>query len=140
MRKIERIEQTIKKWVYTFLIILGLFTITFSLGIGVLMGYIRTLPPIEELENYAPPQITRILDVNGEVIGRFSRQNREVVPIKDMSTKLIDTFVAIEDERFYEHFGVDVKGVARAMLIDLIRMRVLHRVRAPSRSNSLATS
>jgi penicillin-binding protein 1A len=56
-----------------------------------------------------------ILDRKGTVIGRIFTQNREQVPLADLSKNLIDAVIAREDARFREHKGVDYKGVARAV-------------------------
>ena len=56
-----------------------------------------------------------IFDRNGHVLGRIFTQNREQVPFSELSQNLVDAVIAREDARFYEHKGVDYKGVARAV-------------------------
>lgn len=56
-----------------------------------------------------------LLDKNGVVIGRMFTQNRDEVPFADLPKTLVDAVIAREDARYYEHKGVDYKGVVRAM-------------------------
>jgi membrane carboxypeptidase/penicillin-binding protein len=67
----------------------------------------------EQLE--AMESASTILDRKGGVMGRIFTQNREQVPMAALSKNLVDAVIAREDARFYEHKGVDYKGVARAL-------------------------
>lgn len=58
---------------------------------------------------------SEIISADGKVIGKFFTENRMPVDFNDISPKLIETLVATEDERFYEHFGIDFQGVFAAM-------------------------
>ncbi|WP_164931554.1 transglycosylase domain-containing protein [Longirhabdus pacifica] len=78
--------------------------------------YLRAQP----LPNVVIPQSSQILDVQGKVIDQFYvGQNRESVPLKHISPYVIQATLAIEDERFFEHFGIDLKGVARAAVTNM---------------------
>ncbi len=59
-----------------------------------------------------------IFDRFGNVMGRIFTQNREQVPFNELSKNLVNAVVAREDSRFYEHKGVDYKGVARALWVN----------------------
>ncbi|MDH3360328.1 MAG: transglycosylase domain-containing protein, partial [Desulfobulbaceae bacterium] len=93
----------------------------FTLGIGALLFIFISLniPHINSLKNYQPPVVSRILDGNGELVARISRQNRTVVPFSAMPALLPKAFVAAEDARFFEHGGVDAWSIARAMINNL---------------------
>ncbi|WP_250212955.1 transglycosylase domain-containing protein [Acrocarpospora catenulata] len=69
-------------------------------------------PPREE----QLPEMTRILDRNGKKIAQFYYQNRRSVPIAQVSGHMRNAIVAIEDARFFEHAGLDVKGTLRALI------------------------
>ena len=60
-----------------------------------------------------------IYDRNGAVIGRIFIQNRDQVPLKEISATLLTAVVAAEDARYYQHRGVDFKGIARALVVNL---------------------
>ncbi len=65
------------------------------------------------------PQQTRILSANGSLLATIYSENRVVVPLAQISPLLQTSVVAIEDSRFYEHKGVDVQGLGRALVSDL---------------------
>ncbi|PRX99497.1 transglycosylase domain-containing protein [Allonocardiopsis opalescens] len=69
-----------------------------------------------ELETPPPPQRSVILDRDDEVIAEIYDQNRELVGLDEISPVMQQAMLAIEDERFYEHGGVDVQGTFRAAL------------------------
>ena len=58
---------------------------------------------------------SRIFDRNGKELGRIFVQNRRPIPWKEVSPHFINALIAAEDSRFYEHDGVDYKGVIRAV-------------------------
>lgn len=68
-------------------------------------------------------QTSLILDASGEVIDAlYAGQNREIVRLEDISDDLVQAFIAIEDRRFYDHFGIDLYGTARAIWINMRNM------------------
>lgn len=68
-----------------------------------------------DLEKFAPSQATILYDSQGRVIGKLFEENRVVIPISQMPEHLQHAIVAVEDERFFQHFGIDVFAIARAM-------------------------
>lgn len=123
-QKRKKLKQKLTRWVHDFIIVTAIWILIFSTGIGVLIGYLRTLPPIEQLENYSPPQATSLLDRTGKIrIARMARQNREVVPLDDMPVHLKQAFISIEDKRFFRHFGVDILRTFKALLVNIKRGR-----------------
>jgi len=77
------------------------------------------LPDLDALVDYRPKIPLRIYTSDGVLIGEFGQERREFVAIKDIPQIQKQALLAIEDARFYEHGGVDFKGVARALLADL---------------------
>lgn len=61
-------------------------------------------------------QVSRVHAADGELLATFFQQNRIEVPLAQISEHMINAVVAIEDERFWEHNGVDVRGVSRALV------------------------
>ena len=76
-------------------------------------------PPVESLRDYRPPQASRVLDRDGKLLARLAPEERIVVPLSAMSPRLTGAFLAVEDQRFYEHHGIDWRRVAGAFLRDL---------------------
>ena len=88
------------------------------LGIGLAMAYPK-LPDVKELADYRPKLPLRVLTADGEVIGEFGEERRNLTPIEDIPPVMVNAVLAIEDARFYEHNGVDYKGMLRAALANL---------------------
>ena len=79
-----------------------------------------TLPSLEVLTDYQPKIPMRIYSAEGELIGEFGEERRAVVAIADVPQSMVSAILAAEDERFYQHGGVDYVGVARAALSNLV--------------------
>ncbi|WP_127589060.1 transglycosylase domain-containing protein [Paenibacillus koleovorans] len=99
-----------------------LTVLMFSLGLVGLLGlagmllYLRqqALPVSTALQNL------QLLDIRGDMLVTSAPgQNREFVPLSSVSPYLVKATLSIEDERFYDHFGLDPKGIARAMLVNI---------------------
>ena len=75
-----------------------------------------TLPTLEVLTDYRPKIPLRVYSADGKLIGEFGEERRAVVKLEQVPKTLINAIVAAEDERFYQHGGVDYLGVARAAL------------------------
>ena len=72
------------------------------------------LPDIHGITDYQPKLPLRIYSADGVLIGEFGEERRNFVPIADMPQVMRDAVLAAEDARFYEHGGIDYKGVLRA--------------------------
>ena len=74
------------------------------------------LPALDAVTDYRPKVPLRIYTDDDVLIGEFGQERRDFVPIEDMPAQLKNAVVAIEDERFYSHAGVDPKAILRALL------------------------
>lgn len=109
-----------RKWLTIFMVVLLIGVLGGGLAVGALIGYLENLPPITALENYNPPEIARVYDRTGNrQIGEFSSERRELVRIDEIPEHVQNAFLAIEDERFYKHFGIDLRGIGRALAENL---------------------
>jgi penicillin-binding protein 1A len=104
-------------------VVFSLFSIFLCLcligGIAVFALYLQidqSLPSVEALKNYHPPLVTSVYSADDELIGEFFTERRYLVPLNELPPHLIKAFIAAEDTRFYEHSGVDLIGIFRAML------------------------
>ena len=90
--------------------IVGFFAIWF--------GWIGYMPDIEDLQNPINRFATQVYSSDGKVIGTWNlnKENRIVIPYKKMSPYLVQALVATEDERFYEHSGIDFRALGRAII------------------------
>lgn len=71
------------------------------------------------------PEATLIMDSAGQVIAQLSLQNRVQIPVSDMPQYLLDAVVSVEDDRFYQHRGLDPVGIGRALVRNLIAGEVV---------------
>ena len=77
-------------------------------------GVFGTMPTFEELENPETNLATEIFSSDGETLGKYYTENRTPVKYEDLPQHLVDAIVATEDERYYQHAGIDPKGTIRA--------------------------
>ena len=106
-----------------------LTTLALVLGAALVLGvvalalatawYARDLPPLTKATDYRPRQHLQVLAVDGSEIAAFGSERRVFVPVAQMPPVLKDALLAIEDTQFYEHFGISLKGIARATLAAL---------------------
>ncbi len=101
------------------LFILSVGVIGISMGFGIFKGVIDTAPSIENIKVTPTGFSTFVYDLEGNQTAKLVSQNSNRIPVThDMIPQdLADAFVAIEDERFYEHNGIDIKGIIRAAYI-----------------------
>lgn len=88
----------------------------------------QDLPNYDALADYEPPVTTRVYGGNGALVAEFARERRLFVPIESMPDLVKDAFISAEDKNFYEHEGLDFKGIVRAQVSNvgnLIRGRRL---------------
>lgn len=96
------------------LVIAGLLTLFIAV---ILYSYtILNIPDISSLEDYKPLQASLILDDQCRVIDRVFIENRRVISLEEMPDLLPKAFIAAEDARFYQHPGVDVWSILRALI------------------------
>jgi len=101
-----------------------------ALGCGLLLcqvllaAYVyfaRTLPETPDLARYMQlaPGVTEIYAGDGSLLATFAKERREILPLHNIPSTLVDAVIAIEDRRFYEHRGLDLRGFVRAMRVNL---------------------
>lgn len=105
--------RTYIKWFWK--IIIGGFLLIVLLFILASWGAFGALPTFEELENPESNLATEIISSDGKTLGTYAVQNRTLIQFKDLPSNLIKAVVATEDERFFEHSGIDFRGLARAI-------------------------
>ena len=105
-----------------------LLVCSISLGLGVFRGILATTPDVSEANIMPVGYATYIYDGNGNMIQKLtgSNANRVAVSISDIPLNMQHAIVAIEDERFYEHNGIDIKGIVRAGANGLVRLATGH--------------
>ncbi|MBC7643081.1 MAG: transglycosylase domain-containing protein, partial [Flavobacterium sp.] len=78
-------------------------------------GLLGSMPSFEELENPNSNLATEIISSDGVVLGKFYNENRSPIKYKDLPKHLVDALVSTEDERFYDHSGIDARRTLGAV-------------------------
>ena len=100
----------------------GALGIVITVAIAMAVAF-PNLPDISDLSDYRPKLPLRVFSSENILIGEFGEERRHLTPIKDIPKVMTQAVMAIEDARFYEHGGVDYKGVLRAALANLGRLK-----------------
>jgi penicillin-binding protein 1A len=98
-------------WLFLLFGVLGFNILLYSINAGWL-GY---MPKMEELENPQSATASEVFAEDGSKIGKYFLENREPVKYSEISKNVINALVATEDERFYQHSGIDAEAIARAL-------------------------
>lgn len=92
------------------------------LVLGVIFSLSKNLPSLEQLENYDPDLVTRIYSSDGKVLNELFVQKRTFVELDKIPLHMQHAVIASEDRRFYDHWGLSLRSVARAVVINTLAM------------------
>ena len=107
----------LKRWLlYTGSVVAGLAVVGALLGAFVLALLWPTLPPLDALTDYQPKIPLRVVSADGDLLGEFGEERRAVIRIGEVPDVMKHAILAAEDERFYQHGGVDYLSILRAAL------------------------
>jgi penicillin-binding protein 1A len=96
----------------------------FVLGVVYVIYLVSGLPGLEQLENPKPELATKVYSVDGEVLDQFFIKNRTRASLETMPDYLIKALIATEDKNFYSHWGVDMPRFVRAMVQNVITLKM----------------
>ncbi len=77
------------------------------------------LPDYKKLSNYQPPISSRVYSSDGKLIAEYALEKRLFIPYESIPTKVVNSFLSAEDKNFFNHPGVDAKGIVRAIIKNL---------------------
>ena len=103
------------------MILAGIGVVGAAVAAFVLLLAYPNLPSIDSLTDYQPKVPLRVYTADGALIGEFGEERRSVVRIQDVPAVMKNAILAAEDERFYQHTGVDYIGVMRAAYSNLVQ-------------------
>ena len=115
-------QKPLNELVKFFWISLGII-LSGAIVVLLFIGFLsRDLPSLEQLENYDPDLVTRIYSADGKVLNELFVQKRVFVELFNIPTHMQDAVIASEDRRFYEHWGLSLRSVARAIGINILSL------------------
>src|SRR6267142_1699663 len=106
-----------------FKVLLAFATAALIVGTGTVAGlfwhFSHGLPDHKTLADYQPATVSRLYASDGRLLAEYAREKRVFVPVPAMPKRVLEAFVAAEDQRFFSHPGVDFVGVARAVITNV---------------------
>ena len=110
---------------------LAYFFLIFVLLAGIAAGgvtyglyhYGRGLPDYQQLADYEPPTVTRVHAGDGRLLAEYAIEKRVFVPIDAIPKRVIEAFLAAEDKTFFNHAGIDFRGILRAAITNIKSLR-----------------
>jgi penicillin-binding protein 1A len=95
--------------------------LVFMAGAGTYFYFAARIPALPNIDRYAheTAESTAVRAWDGTILADWATERREILAVKDVPPMLIKAFVSIEDRRFYEHAGIDYRGIVRAALANL---------------------
>ncbi|MDR3012958.1 MAG: PBP1A family penicillin-binding protein [Chitinispirillales bacterium] len=112
------------RWLFILILIIIPVTTTSIAAVGTLLNYLyRTLPIHSQLQNIEQSLVSKVYDMNGELIHEFSVERRFWVPLERIPMDLQNAVIAVEDRKFYNHWGIDIQRNVSALMVNLARGR-----------------
>ena len=104
--------------------LIGILSAAAILTASVLMRKILAdIPSVDKLDEYTPSLTTYVYDINNNVIAEFSVEKRAMLPLSKIPVDMQNAVIAMEDSHFFTHWGISPRGIARALISDLILRR-----------------
>ena len=120
----QRAVQAASRFPWKLFLVFVVIAVFGSAGVvfGVVQWLRHDLGPLNTLTSIQPPIKTLVYDARGRVLHEFFKENRSQVPLAQIPRHLINATIATEDRSFYQHWGIDLWGVARAGVNNVLHM------------------
>ena len=105
-----------KKYIY-----LSVTAIIFIGIVGYLVYLAQDLPSLTKLERIDPALATHVYSQDGEIIKSFYTKNRSITPYEKFPDHLVEALMATEDRKFFDHWGVDIVGILRSIVMSIVK-------------------
>jgi penicillin-binding protein 1A len=105
--------RRLMKWAFRIVLSSGLLC-----GLYILF-LLHDVPHLDSIVSYRPMLTSQVLDQKGSVLGEFFHENRDFIPFNKIPTLIVKAFIASEDQKFYDHIGLDFQGIMRAFVANL---------------------
>lgn len=117
-------QQDIKRYNgYIWKFFIGCFLLFALIILATFLGLFGPLPSFRDLENPKSNQATEIISSDKQILGTYYVQNRSNVTYKEISPNVINALVATEDERFYEHSGIDFRRMFSIIFLNIFKQQ-----------------
>ncbi len=111
-----------RRYLKNFLMLFSIGTISaFLFLIFIAYNFGKDLPSFDKLSYYQPRLVSKIFTSNGNFLEDYSNENRIFAKYEEIPTELINCFLVSEDVNFYNHVGIDIKGIFRAFLKNVLK-------------------
>lgn len=115
-------DETRGRWVFGLLFAVCLAGgLAAGAGLTLLVRMYETLPTLDQFETIHQPLVSRVLASDSTVIHEFSTERRFWVSLDEVPADLVNAVIAIEDRRFFTHWGIDLRRIASALVVDIIK-------------------
>jgi penicillin-binding protein 1A len=94
--------------------------VVFGVTVGLFLSLTHDLPQIQSLDGYTPSATTRVWSSDNALLAELFSERRNPIAFSEIPQALINALIATEDRNFYHHSGVDLKGVLRAVIKDIL--------------------
>ncbi len=103
-----------------------LFTLSIFSGgfFGYILSEVDKGEELNKLATYLPTTPTRLYDINGIPYAELYRHKQELLRFEDIPPHVIQAFLSVEDNNFYNHFGIDFKAILRAVFVNIIHFKI----------------
>ena len=116
--------MTLRWWFYPVILLTSLALVAVGIVLLTVVLLYPTLPSIEAVTDYRPKLPLRVFTFEGDVIGEFGEEKRSFVRVQDFPPVMKQAVIAAEDERFYQHGGVDYLGLVRAAATNVLAGKI----------------
>jgi len=117
-------EYRKRKWRVWLFVIAAMLAAISGAGVGAFAAFIQESPQIRLLDEWRPSVNTRIYSADGSVLAELAEEKRTLVRLSEVPLNLQHAFIAAEDKRFYDHWGIDFLALSQRMLINLLARRI----------------
>ncbi len=117
-----KFHQSIPPWVKRSALWIG-GTVSIGALAGIVFAASINVPKVDTLEGFQPPVITRLYDVTGTSFESYARERRVLFEVGEVPEVIRQAVLSAEDSNFFRHGGVDIRGVIRAVVVNLTRDR-----------------
>ncbi len=116
--------MTLRWWFYPIILLISLILVAVGIATLTVILLYPNLPSIDAVTDYRPKLPLRVYTLDGDVIGEFGEEKRTFVHIRDFPPLMKQAVLAAEDERFYQHGGVDYLGLVRAAFTNIMAGKI----------------